>query len=194
MIVTELRLLNFVLIIFLLTTPIIIIDAGAGRCYLCSQNALAECIGSIQSDSPLFTHVLRHYTEPCNGQCMLFRNDQGFIIRGCSWTYGYMTPKSTGWHELSSGIQAYFCDSYLCNNGTIEQPDTAMIRAGMINDEVVVSPQQTVSPQQLFIVAGNTPSMIQTGKFDVLITTSLSILSNGLVNVNNFYCSLFNHL
>jgi len=165
MIVTELRLLNFVLIIFLLKTPTILVDAGAGRCYLCSQNTLAECVGSIQLNSPLFTTVLQYYTEPCNGQCILFRNEQSFTIRGCSWTYGHMKSKSTGWHELSPGIQAYFCDSYLCNNGTFEQPDTAMIRAGIMNDEFVISPPTTMSPEQLFIIAENTPPVMHIGKF-----------------------------
>jgi hypothetical protein len=165
MIVTELHLLNFILIIFLLTTRIIIVDAAAIRCYLCSQNTLAECAGSTQSDSSLFTSVLQYYTEPCNGQCVLFRNEKSSTIRGCSWTYGHMKAKSTGWHELSPGIQAYFCDSYLCNNGTYEQPEMTMVRAGIIHDDVILTPQQTLSPQQLFILAGNTRPVIHTGMF-----------------------------
>jgi hypothetical protein len=173
MIVTELRLSNSILIIFLLTTPIIFTNAGAGRCYLCSQNTLAECVGSMQTNSPLFTTVLQYYTEPCNGQCILFRNEKGSTMRGCSWTYGHMTPKSNGWHELSPGIQAYFCDSYLCNNGTLEKPDTAMIRAGIIDDdEIILTPQQTHSPQQLFNIKANTPPIIMhTGKFNVFNDT-----------------------
>jgi hypothetical protein len=183
MIVTELRLLNFVLIFFLLTTPIIIVDAGAQRCYLCSQSTLAECVGTYQPDSAGFTSALRYYTEPCNGQCILFRNEEGSTIRGCSWTYGHMTPKPTGWHDISPGIKAYFCDSYLCNHGTIEQPDTAMIRSGMINDGFALSPQQTLDPQQLFLIPENTPQMMHIGKFYVLITILVSILNNGLVNI-----------
>jgi hypothetical protein len=164
MVVTELRLLKFVLSMFLLTMPISVVDTAAGRCYLCSQNTLAECAGSVQSDSSLYFSVLQYYTEPCNGQCVLFRNENTFTIRGCSWTYGHMTSKSTGWHELSPGIRAYFCDSYLCNNGTYEQPDTPMIRAGTINDEFILLPQQTLSPQQLFIIGGNTLPVMHTGK------------------------------
>jgi hypothetical protein len=170
MIMTELRLLIFILIIFLLTTSIIIVDSGASRCYLCSQNTLAECAGSVQPDSALFTAVLQYYTEPCNGQCILFRNEKNLTIRGCSWTYGHMTPKSIGWHELSPGIQAYFCDSYLCNNGTFEQPATPMIRAGTIDDDVILSPQQALTPQELFILAGNTPAVMHTGEFYVLVS------------------------
>jgi hypothetical protein len=165
MIVTELRLINFVLIIFLLIPSRILVYAGAGRCYLCSQNTLAECAGSIRADSTLFTAVLQYYTEPCNGQCILFRNDRATTIRGCSWTYGHMTSKSTGWHELSPGIQAYFCDSYLCNNGTFEQPVTSMIKTGIINDEISLTPSPTLSPQQLFIMSGHTIPIVQTGKF-----------------------------
>jgi hypothetical protein len=180
MIVTELRLLNFVLIFFLLTTPIIIVEAGAGRCYLCSQSTLAECVGSIQPDSARFTNVLRYYTEPCNGQCILFQNEKGSTIRGCSWTYGHMAPKSTGWHELSPGIKAYFCDSYLCNNDTMEQTDTAMIRSGLINDEFALFPQQTHDPQHLSIIPEHTPPVMHSGKFYVLITTLVSIVNNVL--------------
>jgi hypothetical protein len=165
MIVTELRLLVFVLIIFLST--MFIVDAVAGRCYLCSQNTLAECAGSVQPDSPLYTSVLQYYTEPCNGQCILFRNGNISTVRGCSWTYGHMKPKSTGWHELSPGIQAYFCDSYLCNNGTYEQPEKSMIRVGILEEEVILSPSQTIDPQQLFIIADNTPPVTHTGKLRV---------------------------
>jgi hypothetical protein len=173
MIVTELRLLNFVLHIFLLTTKINLIDAAAGRCYLCSQNTLAECAGSVQLDSSLYASVLRYYTEPCNGQCVLFRNENTSTIRGCSWTYGHMTSKSTGWHELSPGIRAYFCDSYLCNNGTYENPDKPMIRAGTINNEFILFPQQTLSPQQLFIIGGNTPPVMHTGEYVALFSDEL---------------------
>lgn len=165
MIVTELRLINFVLILFLLITPRNLVDTAASRCYLCSQNTLAECAGTIQADSPLFATVLQYYTEPCNGQCVLFRNDQVATVRGCSWTYGHMTAKSTGWHELSPGIRAYFCDSYLCNNGTFERPEIPIIGTAIINNAVIVPPLSTLSPQQLFIMSGNTPPVIQPGKF-----------------------------
>lgn len=97
-----------------------LINCIAGRCYLCAQNNLAECVGSDRTDSTIYTEVLRYYTEPCNGQCVLFRDEQNFIIRGCSWTYGHMNAKPTGWHQISPGISAYFCDSHLCNNGTYE--------------------------------------------------------------------------
>ncbi len=167
MIVTELRLINIVLIIFLLTTTSSrnFIDAAATRCYLCSQKTLAECAGNIQENSPRFNAVLQYYTEPCNGQCILFRNEQTLTIRGCSWTYGHMTPKSTGWHELSPGIQAYFCDSYLCNNGTFERPEISKIQTEVINDELISVPSPTLSPQQLFIMSGSTLPVRQTGKF-----------------------------
>ncbi|CAF2875069.1 unnamed protein product [Rotaria sp. Silwood2] len=171
MIVTELRLLIFVFIIFLLTIPTSIVDAAAGRCYLCSEKTLAACAGTVQSDSPIYTSVLQFYTEPCNGQCVLFRNENKSTIRGCSWTYGHMTPKSTGWYELTPGIQAYFCDSFLCNNGTYEQPETSMIRKGIIKNEFKRPPKQTLTPQQLFILAGNTPIMMHTDQPLIPIST-----------------------
>jgi hypothetical protein len=93
----------------------------AGRCYLCSHETLSECLGSRQANSSIYTNVLQYYTEPCNGQCVLFRNEKNFVERGCSWTYGHMRPKSIGWHDISPGIAAYFCDSYLCNNRTYEE-------------------------------------------------------------------------
>ncbi|CAF3856755.1 unnamed protein product [Adineta steineri] len=163
MIVTELRLLIFLLfIISLITRSSIFVDAIAGRCYLCSQNTLAECAGNTQPDSPLYNTILQYYTEPCNGQCVLFRNENTGTIRGCSWTYGHMTSKSTGWHELSPGIQAYFCDTYLCNNGTFDQPEKALTKVESINNEIIPSSQQTLNPQQLFILAGNTLPIVQT--------------------------------
>ena len=181
MIVTELRLLIFILFIFLLTTPTILVDAIAGRCYLCSQNTLAECAGSTQRDSPLYNTVLQYYTEPCNGQCVLFRNENTSTIRGCSWTYGHMTSKSTGWHELSPGIRAYFCDSYLCNNGTYDQPEMTTIRIGSINNEFIPSPQQTHSPQQLFILAGNPLSVAHTGEFHALVRIDFQLIRISLL-------------
>ena len=178
MLATELRLLNFVLIIFLLTTSTIIIDGAASRCYLCSQNTLAECAGSVQPGSSDYTTVLRYYTEPCNGQCVLFRDRDASTIRGCSWTYGHMRIKPTGWHELSPGIQAYFCSSYLCNNGTYEHSETALIRAGMIKNQLVQSTRQTLSPQELLIIKGNTLPMKFTGKLYTLPTGFFSIDPN----------------
>ena len=182
MIVTELRLINLVLVLFLFTTPSILVDAAAGRCYLCSQNTLAECAGDTQSDSPFFTPIMQYYTEPCNGQCVLFRNEKTSTIRGCSWTYGHMTPKSTGWHELSPGIQAYFCDSYLCNNGTVERPEIPLIRTGIVHDEIIRIPlitrrttTTTISPQQLFILSGNTFPIMQTGESYPLTRIALLI-------------------
>ena len=125
--VTNLSLLVIVLVILLSTTTMI--ESIAGRCYLCSQTTLAECVGSIQPDSPLYNTVLQYYTEPCNGQCVLFQNEQLSTIRGCSWTYGHMTAKSIGWHDISPGIRAYFCDSYLCNNGTYQQPEVSLTKS-----------------------------------------------------------------
>ncbi|CAF4633687.1 unnamed protein product [Rotaria sp. Silwood1] len=136
-----------------------IVNGIAGRCYLCSQNTLAECAGSNQPDSSIYTNVLQYYTEPCNGQCVLFRNEDRSIIRGCSWTYGHMTPKSIGWHEISPGVKAYFCDSHLCNNGTYEQPEISMTRTAMINNQFILS------AQELFLVATNNPSLIQNGQY-----------------------------
>ena len=136
--------LAFLFIIFLL---IITIDQTiASRCYLCSQNLLAECAGSNQPDSSIYTSVLRYYTEPCNGQCVLFRNENRSIVRGCSWTYGHMTRKTIGWHEISPGINAYFCDTDLCNNGTYEQPELKLRNHQLI-----------LSPQELFQLAANNP-------------------------------------
>ncbi|UJR36983.1 hypothetical protein I4U23_029691 [Adineta vaga] len=170
MIVNQRRLLRFLFIIFLLTSATIRIEAVAGRCYLCSQNTLAECAGSTQPNSPLYHTILQYYTEPCNGQCVLFRNEHTATIRGCSWTYGHMTTKTTGWHELSPGIRAYFCDSYLCNNGTYEQPEKTMFGVGMIApNEFLPLPlpqpplppqQQILNPQQLSILVGNTLPMM----------------------------------
>ena len=171
MIETELRLIIFIL---LLTPSTILVHAVAGRCYLCSQTTLAECAGTAQTDSNLFTAVLQYYTEPCNGQCILFRNERGATIRGCSWTYGHMTAKSTGWHELSPGIQAYFCDSSLCNNGTVEQPVPSMIRTGILNEEI------SFTPSPILIMSGHTPSsIVQTGELDLLTRQWIrSFLSN----------------
>ncbi|CAF0771324.1 unnamed protein product [Rotaria sordida] len=201
MIVTELHLVIFVFIIFLLTISTIIVDAAAGRCYLCSENTLAACAGSTQLNSPLYTTILQFYTEPCNGQCVLFRNENQLTIRGCSWTYGHMTSKPTGWHELAVGIQAYFCDSFLCNNGIYEQPDASRIRKEIIKNELNRPFKQTLTPQQLFILAGNTPLVMNTGEFYTLfridfrmIRALLSIVNNGLVNVDCSYCSIFNYL
>lgn len=171
MIVTELHSSKIVLVIFLYIIPKNFVDTAAGRCYLCSQNTLVECAGNIQADSFLFNTVLQYYTEPCNGQCVLFRSDPTSTVRGCSWTYGHMTAKSTGWHELSPGIRAYFCDSYLCNNGTFEQPDIPVTETGIINNAIlpILSPPlplpSTLSPQQLFIMSGNTRPVIQRGRF-----------------------------
>ena len=112
------------------------IDAVAGRCYLCSQHTLLECAGSNQPNSPIYSTVLRYYTEPCNGQCVFFRNDNQSVVRGCSWTYGHMQPKSTGWHDISPGVTAYFCDSPLCNNGTFEDPLTSTRRTEITRNQV----------------------------------------------------------
>jgi hypothetical protein len=122
MIVTELVFLSI----------ITIVHAIIGRCYLCSQETLAECVGSEQSNALTYINVLQYHTEPCNGQCILFRNENRSIIRGCSWTYGQMISKSIGWHELSPGIKAYFCNSHLCNNGTYEQPEISRIRTRLV--------------------------------------------------------------
>src|SRR5690242_14414264 len=103
MIVTELIFLSI----------ISIVNGIIGRCYLCSQETLAECVGSNQPNSSIYNNVLQYFTEPCNGQCILFRNENNSIIRGCSWTYGHMKSKSIGWHEISPGIKAYFCNSHL---------------------------------------------------------------------------------
>ena len=154
-------LFRFAVLVISLST-IIMVDALAGRCYLCSQATLAECVGNIEVDSTLFASVLQYYTEPCNGQCVLFRDENRSIVRGCSWTYGHMTDKSTGWHELSTGIRAYFCDTNLCNNGTYDDPDTSMIRTGNIQTQYDYTPSLTMSPQQLFVIAGNPGKRRQT--------------------------------
>ncbi len=138
------------------------VNAMVGRCYLCSQETLAECIGSNQLDSPIYRNVLQYYTEPCNGQCVLFRDENHSIIRGCSWTYGHMTLKSIGWHEISPGIKAYFCDSHLCNNGTYEQ--------------MMIKTEFRLSPQQLFLLTENNPSQLQFGKFYISKIIAIHIL------------------
>lgn len=158
---------RFIFLICLLSTSKILVHAYAGRCYLCSQSTLAECVGSIHTDSILFHTVLQYYTEPCNGQCILFRNHAGSTIRGCSWTYGHMTSKPTGWHELSPGIRAYFCDSYLCNNGTYEQPEgTPMLPLPLPlpieQGNVLLNPIETINnPQQMFVHGGLTRRISQ---------------------------------
>jgi hypothetical protein len=135
MIVIEQSCLVSILTVILLIRQTI--DAVAGRCYLCSQQTLPECAGSNQPNSPIYSTVLRYYTEPCNGQCVFFRNDNQSVVRGCSWTYGHMQPKSTGWHQISPGVPAYFCDSHLCNNGTYEdQLTTSTIRAETMKNQV----------------------------------------------------------
>lgn len=179
---------HFVFLICLLSTSkIILVNAVAIRCYLCSQNTLAECVGSIQTDSALFNTVLQYYTEPCNGQCVLFRNEKSSTIRGCSWTYGHMTSKPTGWHELSPGIRAYFCDSYLCNNGTYEQPEgTSMIPlpiplplpVPIEQENVLLNPVEILNPQQLFVVGGQTLPNIKTRRISYEINFCLYKLSS----------------
>ncbi|CAF1082446.1 unnamed protein product [Rotaria sordida] len=149
-----------------------IVNGIAGRCYLCSQNKLAECAGSNQPDSFIYINVLQYYTEPCNGQCILFRNTDQSIIRECSWTYEYMTPKSIGWHEISPGIKVYFCNSHLCNNGTYERPEISMINKQFI-----------LSPQELFVLAGSNPSLISKAKqlISVGATLGTSITASKLL-------------
>jgi hypothetical protein len=97
------------------------IYAVAGRCYLCSEASLAECIGDTHVNSAIYQQVLRYYTEPCNGQCVQFRDANNGVQRGCSWTYGHMQAKSMGWHEISTGILAFFCDTPLCNHGLVHE-------------------------------------------------------------------------
>ncbi|CAF0949140.1 unnamed protein product [Adineta ricciae] len=157
MTVNQRRLLKVLFISFLLTPSTILVEAIAGRCYLCSQKTLAECAGNAQPDSPLYHTILQYYTEPCNGQCVLFRSEDLSTIRGCSWTYGHMTAKSTGWHELTPGIRAYFCDSYLCNNGTFDQPEKAIFSEEAVNNEFHL-------PQQLPILSGNALSLLPNGQ------------------------------
>lgn len=167
MIVIELRLLNFSLIVFFLAKFNNLVEAGAGRCYLCSENTLAQCGGSAVG-SPIHEQVLQYYTEPCNGQCVLFRSMNNSVVRGCSWTYGHMNAKETGWHDLSSGIRAYFCDTFLCNNGTIEQSDLPIRTKEVYADEPNSSPVQTLTPEFLTIIEENTPSIVPTGKVFIL--------------------------
>ena len=154
MITSELHLL-----VCVLSVCLSIAGVSAGRCYLCSEDTLRECVGDKQPDSSMYTRVLRYYTEPCNGQCVLFRNHNGSIERGCSWTYGHMTSKSIGWHEISPTIKAYFCDSHLCNNGTIDQPEITIRKFGLTKNEIVLS------PHELFLLGANDPSSMQTGNF-----------------------------
>ncbi|CAF4394633.1 unnamed protein product [Rotaria socialis] len=149
MIATELHLVKFAFVIFLLIKPSIIVDAGAGRCYLCSEHTLAQCAGSAEPNSPVYSDLLQYYTEPCNGQCVLFRSLNNSIIRGCSWTYGHMNAKSTGWHELSSGIEAYFCSSSLCNNGSYERPDLSTTTREIIIATEYQTPKPTPTPAML---------------------------------------------
>lgn len=151
---------RFTVLVILLST-IVMVDAMAGRCYLCSQNTLAECVGTIERDSSLDSIILQYYTEPCNGQCVLFRNENRSVVRGCSWTYGHMTDKSTGWHELSPGIQAYFCDTHLCNNGTVDDPDLSLSRTGIVKSPSDYSSLVTINPEQLFVIAGNPGNALQ---------------------------------
>ncbi|UJR09202.1 hypothetical protein I4U23_013450 [Adineta vaga] len=152
MITIELHFLVFILIIYFLT-----LNASAGRCYLCSEDTLRECVGNNQPNSYIYTDILQYYTEPCNGQCVLFRNANGSIVRGCSWTYGHMMAKSIGWHEISPTINAYFCDSHLCNNGTIEQTEVVTSKLGIIKNHII-SPSQ-----ELLFSAANNPISKQTG-------------------------------
>lgn len=142
----------FTLFLIILPSKQILVTAIAGRCYLCSQANLAECAGSAKVDSSIYHTVLQYYTEPCNGQCVLFRNIDHSITRGCSWTYGHMTPKSIGWHEITPGIMAYFCDTHLCNNGTYEQTETPT------NNN-----QLLLSSHELFVLAGSNPLLMQPG-------------------------------
>ncbi|CAF4526047.1 unnamed protein product, partial [Rotaria magnacalcarata] len=74
----------------------LVVHGIAGRCYLCSQRTLGECAGNNPLGAAIYTTILQYYTEPCNGQCVLFRNEDLAVVRGCSWTYGHMTSKSTG--------------------------------------------------------------------------------------------------
>lgn len=160
---------SFLLVICLLIASTMRVDAVAGRCYLCSQNTLAECAGSVQPGSTLYHAILQYYTEPCNGQCVLFRTESTSTIRGCSWTYGHMTPKANGWHELSPGIRAYFCDSYLCNNGTYDLPEKAMLSAQSEEDEFEPAPSPppppVLTPEQILALAGNILPALHPGRF-----------------------------
>ncbi|CAF0876509.1 unnamed protein product [Adineta ricciae] len=143
------------LLVLIFINYFLISSTNAARCYLCSEDTLRECIGNSQPDSYLYTNILQYYTEPCNGQCVLFRNVNGSIVRGCSWTYGHMIPKSIGWHEISPRIQAYFCDSHLCNNGTVEDSDSGNSRRGAINNPIVLS------PHELNLLAANNQILIE---------------------------------
>lgn len=144
--------------------------AIAGRCYLCTENGLPECLGSDDPNSPIFTNVLKYYTEPCNGQCVLFRDPSGKTIRGCSWTYGHMQQRTDGWYEITPGILSYFCDSNLCNGGilkdlqwitttttipttttttTITTTTTTMMMNMFMNDLNVVPPMPAFWPRRI---------------------------------------------
>ena len=165
MIVTELRLLVFVVVaVAVFLSTIASVDGVAGRCYLCAEHTLPACIGSARSDSTFDVGQLQFYTEPCNGQCVLFRNENNSIIRGCSWTYGQMDSKSTGWHELTAGVRAYFCDGHLCNNGTLEQPDVPMSKPVSTKYEHRAPPQTINNAFPPFIVPGSRPAVIRFGE------------------------------
>lgn len=131
-----------------------VVQSIAGRCYLCSEETLSQCAGRNQSDASIDDEILQYYTEPCNGQCVLFRNENQAIVRGCSWTYGHMRRKAIGWHEISPGIPAYFCDSYLCNNGSYQRVEKSKNRR-----------EFRPSTQQLFLQGGNYPLKLPSGKF-----------------------------
>lgn len=151
------------LLIFLLTQKMV--HAIAGRCYLCSHNNLAECAGGMQPGSSMYDAVLQYYTEPCNGQCILFRNNNSSTIRGCSWTYGHMDSKPTGWHELSPGILAYFCDTHLCNNGTFEQPETLKTRTGHAHEPNDFIPSTPLLLEPFFSMPNHFPNILNFGEF-----------------------------
>ena len=133
-------------------------DAVAGRCYLCSQHTLAECAGHTRSNASISSTALRYYTEPCNGQCVFFRNGNQSVVRGCSWTYGHMQSKPTGWHEITPGTLAYFCDSPLCNNGTFDDPLTSTTPADITRN------QFQLPLEQLFAMADNQPARLLLSK------------------------------
>lgn len=143
-----------IVIEFLLVFIIPVVQTIVGRCYLCSEETLVQCAGRNQSDVSIDEEILQYYTEPCNGQCVLFRNENQAVIRGCSWTYGHMKRKPIGWHEISPGILAYFCDSYLCNNGSYQYVEKSKNRRDF-----------RPSTQQLFLQGGNYPLKLPTGKF-----------------------------
>ncbi|CAF5055487.1 unnamed protein product, partial [Rotaria socialis] len=60
-----------------------------------------------------------------------------------------MNAKSTGWHELSSGIEAYFCSSSLCNNGSYERPDLSTTTREIIIATEHQTPKPTPTPAML---------------------------------------------